>query len=184
MSKITEIGSDNPQHLCDTDSHMNNLMNVNGIQTKLVKPMASTSSLLSRARMFLPQIAEANKAINADGGSFVEIIDKNAGNAPPSKKKSKNPMIEMNIAMGVIEKKQNPVLITSLDDEGAPSEPTTNSEEFNLRMPNSTEDILSQKAEQDNERAVSNIMNALFDPNDHDEDSDEDDDSEEDDMDI
>ncbi|KAL0480752.1 hypothetical protein AKO1_006914 [Acrasis kona] len=174
MSRITELGSDKPQNLCDNDSHVDKLMNISGTQTKLIKPMSSTSSLLSRARMFLPQIAEANKTLNADGGSFVEIIDKNANNAP-SKKKSKNPMIEMNIAMGVIEKKEKPVLISSLENDSAPPEPTADSTEFNLRMPNTTEDILSHKAAQDNERAVSNIMNALFDPDDNDEESSDDD---------
>jgi hypothetical protein len=66
--------------------------------TKFIRPLASTESLLNRARQFLPQIQAANEKLDKNTTSLVEVIDKNEDketeNSKPRKKPTQ-PIIEM-----------------------------------------------------------------------------------------
>jgi hypothetical protein len=77
-----------------------------------------------------------------------------------------------NLALGVLEEKEKkPKIITSID--GNENEELSDEETPELRLPNNTRDYLNKKEDVGNQTAVMNLMGALF--NDSDEDEEEND---------
>jgi hypothetical protein len=179
MERLSPSQEDNsnesfpPLFIDDRDASSNlfgQLLNDDKDVGQFTEPLASTAALLERVSQFIPQIRDANKELDWNSESFIEIIDKNEDiDKSRKRKRESRPMIEMNLAMGILEERERkrPNFVTMLGEQS--SDNFDDDTELDIELPNFTKQNIQRKNEEDNENAMLNIMGALFDVDDSDE---------------